>query len=310
MEPLIIDPRTVPLGDPDGLQVERVLPTREVSLIGGWCFLDHFGPDDVEMRVAPHPHTGLQTVSWLFAGEIRHRDTLGSDVVVRPGDVNLMTSGRAITHTEYSEGAGPLHGVQLWTALPDAHRFDAPRFEHFAPEPVRLGDHEVAVFVGELEGWDSPVRVYSPMVGAEVRFGSAEPLTLETDPTWQYGVLADSGTVLVDGHPVASGHLAYLPPGRRDLTLAAPDAEGTVVRAILIGGEPLGEEVLMWWTFVGRSHDEIVAWRAANQAAIGAEQGGEAAMFTPLTVRTDDEPEIPAPPLPPGRLRPRAGNVR
>lgn len=310
MEPLIIDPRKVPLSDPDGLQVDRVLPTREVSLIGGWCFLDHFGPGTIDMRVAPHPHTGLQTVSWLFAGEIRHRDALGTEIVVRPGEVNLMTSGRAITHTEYSEGSGPLHGVQLWTALPDAHRFDEPHFEHFSPEPVRLGDHEVAVFVGELDGVDSPVRVYSPMVGAEVRFASDEPLQVDAHPTWQYGVLADSGPVLVDGHEVPAGHLAYLAPGRQSLTLAARASAGGVVRAVVIGGEPLGEDILMWWNFIGRSHDEIVAWRANYQAAIGAETGGDPAMFRPLTVRTDDEPEIPAPPLPGGRLRPRARNVR
>lgn len=310
MEPVIIDPRLVPLNDPDGLQVERVLPTREVSLIGGWCFLDHFGPDDVEMRVAPHPHTGLQTVTWLFAGEIRHRDALGTDLVVRPGEVNLMTAGRAITHTEYSEGAGPLHGVQLWTALPDAHRFAAPHFEHFTPEPIRLGDHEVAVFVGALGGQDSPVTVYSPMVGAEVRFASDEPLEVDAEPTWQYGVLADSGTVLVDGHEVAAGHLAYLPPGRRSITLRATAHDGRVVRAILLGGQPLGEDILMWWNLVGRTHDEIVAWRANWQAAIGLAGDGDPAMFRPLTPRTDDEPEIPAPSLPAGHLLPRARNVR
>lgn len=309
MEPVIIDPKLVPLGDPDGLQVERLLPTRDVSLIGGWCFLDHFGPGDVEMRVAPHPHTGLQTVSWLFAGEIRHRDALGTDLVVRPGEVNLMTAGRAISHTEYSESA-PLHGVQLWTALPDAHRFDEPRFEHFAPEPVRMGDHEVAVFVGELDGQDSPVTVYSPMVGAEVRFASHEPLVVDAHPTWQYGVLADSGTVLVDGHEVAAGHLAYLAPGRTSIELATRADASHVVRAILLGGEPLHEDILMWWNLIGRTHEEIAAWRANWQAAIGAGSGGDPAMFTPLTPRTADEPEIPAPSLPVGRLRPRERNIR
>lgn len=308
MEPLIIDPKSIALTEPDGLQVERVLPTRDVSLIGGWCFLDHFGPADVEMRVPPHPHTGLQTVTWLFHGEIRHRDALGTDVVVLPGQVNLMTAGRGITHTEYSV-AGPLHGVQLWTALPDAHRFVDPHFEHFDPEPVRMGDHEVAVFVGELEGQDSPVTVYSPMLGAEVRFTSHEPLEVETDPTWQYGVLADSGPVLVDGVEVPAGHLAYLAPGRRTLTLATGADAAHLVRAILLGGEPLGEDILMWWNLLARSHEEVVEWRANYQASIGAEEGGDPSMFAP-TPRTDDEPEIPAPPLPPGRLRPRAQNVK
>ena len=134
----VVHPRFVPLGTGDGFQVGRVLPQRALSLIGGWCFLDHFGPGADTMRVAGHPHTCLQTVTWLFSGEIRHQDALGSDIVVRPGEVNLMTAGWGITHTEYSESDEPLHGVQLWTALPEASRFVGPHFEHFATEPVRI----------------------------------------------------------------------------------------------------------------------------------------------------------------------------
>lgn len=302
----VIHPKFVPLGAGDQLMVSRVLPQRALSLIGGWCFLDHFGPGAAEMRVAGHPHTCLQTVTWLFSGEIRHQDALGTDIVVRPGEVNLMTAGWGISHTEYSTPGEPLHGVQLWTALPDAVRFMDPTFEHFAPEPVRMDDHEVAAFVGQFGDAESPVEVYSPMCGAEVRFTSNETLVVDVDPGWEFGVLADSGTVYVEDVEVPSGMLGYLEPGRRQLRLRANANPGQVVRAIVLGGEPLDEPIVMWWNFVGRTHEEILAWRANWQTAIGAESGGDNPGNFPMTTRTDDEPEIPAPAAPSLRLRPRA----
>lgn len=305
IEPIILAPREVPLIGSDGMRVHRLLPRRKVSLIGGWCFLDHFGPADAQMRVAGHPHTGLQTVTWLFSGEVRHRDALGTDIVVRPGELNLMTSGSAISHTEYSDPGLPLHGVQLWTVLPAEHRFTPSHFEHFSPEPERLGDHELAVFVGELVGVNSPVKVYSPMVGAEIRFTSEEPAKLPANPAWQYGVLADSGPITVNGHEVPAGHLAYFEPGLTKLALSAEPVGEHPVRAILIGGEPVDEEIIMWWNLIGREGTEISDWRGNWQTAIGAETGGDPAMFLPLVARTDDDPEIPAPPLPPGGLLPR-----
>ncbi len=305
---LVVEPRLVPLGDPGDITVSRVLPRREVSLVGGWCFLDHFGPDSTPMRVAPHPHTCLQTVTWLFSGELRHADALGTDILVRPGEVNLMTAGRGISHTEYSVPGAVLHGVQLWTALPDAARFVAPHFEHFVPEPARMGDHEVALFVGDL-GWESsPVRVYSPMLGAEIRFASEEPLVLDLHEDWEYAVLVDAGDVVVEGTPVPPGHLAYLPPGRSALRLTAVASAESVARVVLIGGEPLGEDIVMWWNFVARSHEEVTAFRAEWQAAIGAGSDADPGRFQPVVARTDDEPEIPAPSLPPVRLRPRSRN--
>lgn len=302
----VVSPHTVPLIAGDRFEVNRVLPQRALSLIGGWCFLDHFGPDAHSMRVACHPHTGLQTVTWLFSGVIRHRDALGTDVLVQPGEVNLMTAGWGITHTEYSVGDEPLHGVQLWTALPDAARFADPGFEHFAPEPVRIGDHEAAVFVGQFGEGDSPVRVYSPMVGAEVRFTSDDPLVVDIDESWEFGVLADSGIVEIEGVQVPAGSLGYLGPGRRQLKLHAHANAGHVVRAIIVGGEPITDDIVMWWNFIGRSHEEIAAWRANWQAAIGAEAGGDNPANFRLTDRTDEDPEIPAPPLPGVHLKPRA----
>lgn len=300
---LVVHPRTVPLGEGDAFSAERVLPQRGLSLIGGWCFLDHFGPDAPPLRIASHPHTGLQTITWLFAGRVRHRDSLGTDVVVGPGEVSLMTAGRGITHTEYSDLAGGgTHGVQLWAALPDAHRFIEPHVEQFAPEPVRMGDHEVAIFVGEI-GWeDSPVTVYSPLAAAEVRFASDDPLVIDVPPGWEYGVLADTEPVEVDGVVLQPGELAYLAPGRPTFSVHANASAGHVVRALLIGGEPLGEDVIVWWNFVGRTHDEIAAWRADYQAGLGDPTDGDPSRFTPTPA---PDPDIPAPPLPPGRLMPR-----
>jgi redox-sensitive bicupin YhaK (pirin superfamily) len=159
----ILTPREVPLGGLRAMTVRRTLPQRERSLIGAWCFLDHYGPDDVAvtggMSVAPHPHTGLQTVSWLFTGEIEHRDSAGHHALVRPGELNLMTAGHGISHSEVSTAATTtLHGAQLWVALPDAARDGTPGFEHYAPPEVTGDGWAVRVFVGSLLGSTSPPR--------------------------------------------------------------------------------------------------------------------------------------------------------
>jgi hypothetical protein len=153
----VITAREVPLGGPRAMSVRRTLPQKQRSLIGAWCFVDHYGPDDVAssggMDVPPHPHTGLQTVSWLFSGEVEHRDSAGVRALVRPGELNLMTGGHGIAHSEVSSPTTTvLHGVQLWLALPDQSR-DAPRdFQHYAPPAVRVGGAELRVFLGSLGG--------------------------------------------------------------------------------------------------------------------------------------------------------------
>ena len=151
----VLPPREVPLGGPRAMLVRRTLPSRQRSLIGAWCFVDHYGPDRVDdtggMSVAPHPHTGLQTVSWLFTGQIRHRDSAGHDALVRPGELNLMTAGRGISHSEVStEGVEELHGAQLWVALPGGTRDTEPGFEHYAPAPVTGDGWTARVFLGQL----------------------------------------------------------------------------------------------------------------------------------------------------------------
>lgn len=300
----LLQPRVVPLGGPRAMTVRRTLPQKRRSLIGAWCFCDHYGPDPVSgpgaMDVPPHPHTGLQTVSWLFQGEIEHRDSVGSVAMIRPGQVNLMTAGSGIQHSEVSTGASDfLHGVQLWVALPDADRGTAPFFQHDAPIAVAIGDALLRVFVGALKGSSSSVSTFSPLLGAQLDLPAGASVSLPADPEWEYGLLVDTGAARVAGSRIPKDHLGYFACGLSTLEIAAGDEP---LRAILLGGAPFGEQILMWWNFVGRSHDEVVAFRDAWQADVIA--GGTAhGRFGHI----DDAPDrpLPAPELPNVRLRPR-----
>jgi quercetin 2,3-dioxygenase len=296
----VITAREVPLGGPRAMTVRRTLPTRERSLVGAWCFADHYGPDDVGstggMDVPPHPHTGLQTVSWLFSGEIEHRDTVGVVATVRPGELNLMTAGRGVAHSEVSTpDTTVLHGVQLWLALPDAAR-DVPRdFTHHAPEPVVVPGGTVRVFLGSLAGTSSPVATHSPLLGAEVVVEPGSTLTLEVQPSFEHGLLVDAGTVRFQDTDLRPAELGYLAPGPSRLTIGN---DGPLrARLVLLGGEPFEDEIVMWWNFVGRSHEDVVAARAEWEA--GSDRFGDVQGY-------GGEPQrLPAPPLPNARLRPR-----
>lgn len=307
----VLAPREVPLGGPRAMNVRRTLPQRGRTTIGAWCFADHYGPDDVAetggMVVPPHPHTGLQTVSWLFEGEIEHRDSAGSHELVRSGAVNLMTAGRGISHSEVSTpGTTRLHGVQLWVALPEASRHIGPFFEHADTVPITVDDATVRVFVGSLAGVDADVTVFSDLLGAQVDLPAGGRVELELDPSFEHGVLVDAGpvTVTVDGTDAATevawSELAYVEPGRRRLVLAAGDAP---VRVLLLGGEPFGEPIVMWWNFIGRTHDEIVDFRRQWQADVIGRDNPDGRFGT---VRGFDGSPLPAPELPTVRLKPRS----
>jgi redox-sensitive bicupin YhaK (pirin superfamily) len=302
----ILEPRDVPLGGPRAMSVRRTLPQRRRSLIGAWCFLDHYGPDDVAasggMEVPGHPHTGLQTVTWLFEGEVEHRDTLGTLRVIRPGEVNLMTAGAGIAHSEYSTpGTTRLHGAQLWVALPDGARDGARAFENYAAPQVLLGEARMRVFLGELAGERSPVSTWTPVLGVELLVPAGAELELPVDPAFEHGVLVDEGTITVDGAPATPGQLVYRGPVEGALRIsAAEDA-----RLLLIGGVPLGEPIVMWWNFVARSHEEIVEQRDRWQA-----QRAAAAAGVGRSGPYGDLPDVwqhvlPAPELPTVRLKPR-----
>jgi redox-sensitive bicupin YhaK (pirin superfamily) len=300
----ILEPRDVPLGGPRAMNVRRTLPQRARSLIGAWCFLDHYGPDLVSatggMSVPPHPHTGLQTVSWLFAGEIEHRDSVGTHAIVRPGELNLMTAGRGIQHSEIgTPETRMLHGAQLWVALPDSDRHTAPAFENFVPEPFVYEDATIRVFLGELLGHRSTAHAYTAIVGAQLDLPAGATLTLPVDPAFEHGLLVDAGAPLIEEKPVGRDHLAFLPVGHDRLTISSGDEP---LRALLIGGVPLGERILMWWNFVGRSHEEVVEYRRQWQTEVIA--GGDAdGRFG--HVSGWDGRALPAPELPNVRLRPR-----
>ncbi len=262
----LVDPKVVQLGAAGTLSVQRTIPTRGAHRIGAWVFVDHYSVDDADaaeaMNVGAHPHTGLQTASWVFAGLIEHRDSGGVHGFIKPGELNLMTAGRGIAHSEYSMPVeAMLQGVQLWIALPDHARLIEPDFTHYVPEPV-LGDRFIArVFLGSLLGSTSPVQTYTPLLGAQLDLDAPASLTIDIDPAFEHGLLVDRGSVRVsDGESeltAAEGQLLVLPRGLRELTVATD----TGARLVLLGGEPFEEPIVMWWNFIGRTHEEIVSWR-------------------------------------------------
>jgi redox-sensitive bicupin YhaK (pirin superfamily) len=307
----VLTPREVPLGGIRAMTVYRTLPQKRRSLVGAWCFLDHYGPDDVAvtggMEVPRHPHTGLATVSWLFTGRIDHLDSNAVAAAVLPGELNLMIAGQGITHQEISTpDTTVLHGVQLWYALPDSTRFSAHGFAHYAPEPVELDGASVRVFIGSLLGSTSPVDTRTPdMLGAELILQPGARVTLPVRRDFEHAALAETGSISVNDAPVQHRELGYVPTGADTMVIAA-GAEGA--RVILLGGVPLGEQIVMWWNFIGRSHDEIEEFRRRYQAELGFEtvdprDEGKPALFGPYP--EGQLAPLPAPPLPTVRLRPR-----
>ena len=224
-------------------------------MVGAWCFADHFGPAPTgSVAIGPHPHTGIHTVTWLLEGQVVHRDSLGTHQPIRPGQLNLMTAGHGISHAEEAPPEpGTVHGVQLWVAQPEATRHDAGAFEHHAALPeVGVGAARVTVLVGELGGVASPARADTPLVGADLELEPGSAL-LPLEPAFEHAVVVTGGTVVLGNTEVGPGALAYLGDGRDRLELrTTADA-----RVLLLGGEPFGEEVRMWWNFVGRSRDEL-----------------------------------------------------
>ena len=290
------------------MRVRRTLPQWHRSLIGAWCFVDHYGPDEVDetggMVLPAHPHTGLQTASWLFGGELEHRDSVGSLATVRPGELNLMTAGRGISHTEVpTPDTTVLHGAQLWIALPDATRHCDPGFEHFAPELVRGPGWEARVFIGSLLGATSPVHTHTPLLGAELMLAPGRSLEIEVDASFEHGVLLDVGLVEVDGTEVKPSDLAPVAEGRTSLAITALEES----RLLLLGGPPFGEAIVMWWNFIGRTHEEIVGFREEWQDQITADgevvDAGTSVAAGRFGVVDLDLPPIPAPGLPNVRLK-------
>ncbi len=296
---ITLDPRIVKLTTRSRVDVKRTLPHRRLRTIGAWCFVDYYGPTDQldAMSVAAHPHTGLQTVSWLFSGEVEHRDSIGSTQVIVPGELNLMTAGLGIAHSELSVNQrSQLHGVQLWTVLPNQVRYCDPAFDHYNNLPhFEWHSVSVRVFVGELLGHRSPAKTFSPLIGAEMHLPTRARVQIPVEANFEYGVLVVEGEVSVNTHVVARGQLHYIPQGQGQIFLESLGG----AKLILLGGEPFKEEIVMWWNFIARSHDEIVKMREDWQ--------NHSPQFPAFEDRIGGR--IPAPILPNVRLSPR-GNLR
>lgn len=304
---LLLEAREVPLGGVRAMSVRRALPQRDLPLVGAWCFLDRFGPQVTRMRVEPHPHIGLQTVTWPLVGEVRHRDSVGSDVAVRRGSLNLMTSGAGISHSEYSVGAdaAPLDALQLWVALPESRRHGAPAFEQHEvlPEvalaPVAGAAGSATVVLGTFAGRTSPASTHTPIVGAEIRVPAGARVSVPLDPAWEHALVGVSGDAAVHAGEDPTGlddaHLLYL--GIRRSSVDVSSDNGATL--FLLGGEPFEDDIVMWWNFVGRTHEEIVEAREAWEA--------RDARFGHVIDHGDER--IPAPPLPAVRLTRRRRRV-
>jgi quercetin 2,3-dioxygenase len=241
-------------------RVRRALPRRGRRTVGAWCFADHMGPADVTedagLDVGPHPHIGLQTVTWLTDGQVLHRDSLGTEQVIAPGQLNLMTSGGGLSHSEEATGhyRGTLEGIQLWVALPEATRHGPGAFEHHAELPRTDLDGAVAtVLLGDFDELRSPARHDSPLVGVDLQVHGDTTVPLR--PDWEYALVVLEGALGIGEQRLDPGKLGYLGQGRDELRLEVRDR----TQALLLGGEPFAEPIVMWWNFVARTREEIDA---------------------------------------------------
>jgi redox-sensitive bicupin YhaK (pirin superfamily) len=246
------------------MRILRALPRSQRRTVGAWCFLDRFGPlsfsAGTPVDVAPHPHIGLQTVSWLLQGEIVHNDSLGCEALMRAGQLNLMTAGQGIAHSEETPtvNSGIVDGVQLWVALPLGQRQCAPTFHHHASLPViETSAGAVTLIAGSLLGEISPAAMFSPIIGAEIAFRSTAPLIFPLKKDFEHALLVLHGDVSFHGVGLEGGTLYYLGIDRDELELA-----GSVgARVLLLGGEPFTDPVLMWWNFVASTSEELAVAR-------------------------------------------------
>ena len=311
---MLLEPRLVKLSTRTGVEVRRTLPNAKLRRIGAWVFVDHFGPTPQTdgMVVAAHPHTGLQTMTWLFEGLVEHRDSVGSVQNIAPGQLNLMTAGRGISHSELSQrGPSALHAAQLWIALPEATRKITPSFEHLAELPaLNLPSGATGtLLVGQMLGQQSPAKVHTPLVAAELNLPVGVSLEVPVDANFEHGFLVVAGDALIAGQEVARENLEFVPAGVDTIAIEAVGNEP--LKILLIGGAPFDEPIVMWWNFIARTHEEIVelrdAWNNYEKADASGRFGelgvaGEA-IFATFADRVGGW--IPAPDLPNVTLRSR-----
>lgn len=284
----LINARTAHIGG--GIPVARVLPTKSRRTIGAWCFLDHAGPAEFNpgegMRVGPHPHIGLQTFTWMIEGEVLHLDSLGSEQIVRPGQINLMTAGIGISHTEEClDEETKLHAAQLWIALPPESKDVAAEFNHYPTLPSwQSHGSYFTLLAGSYDDYTAPTKIYSPLIGLEILSQEATHHPLALNPSFEYGVLVLEGEIEIEEQKVTQDQLIYLGDGRNSVVINIAANS----RVLLVGGEPLKQELIIWWNYVGYSKEDI---SKANQDWIdGSSRFGEVKGF--------EGPRLDAPPLP------------
>lgn len=287
-----IQPRTAQLGE--GFAVRRALPTRQRRMVGAWCFLDHAGPADFApgggMHVGAHPHIGLQTFTWMLEGEVLHRDSLGHEQVIRPGQVNLMTAGHGIVHTEDSlPDTRRLHAAQLWIALPPELADCPPAFDHHPELPRWEADGgQFTLLAGSFDGHRAAPKVHTPIVGLDLFAPTNASPRLSLDPGFEYGLLPLEGSMTLDDESFATDEFAYLPPGREAIEVRLSAGS----RVLLIGGKPFDEPVTLAWNFVAHDKATIAAaqrdWEASGET--GSPRFGR--------VAGDEGRRLTAPPLP------------
>ncbi len=280
----IIIPRLHDLG---GFEVRRALPAAERRMIGSFVFLDQMGPANLPpgrgIDVRPHPHVGLATVTYLFAGEIFHRDTLGSAQAIRAGEINWMTAGRGIAHSERTDApvraaGGPVSGLQTWVGLPKTHEETEPSFVHHGAGslPIVEGDRMKArILIGSAFGATSPVKTFSEMIYADIALEIGARLRVPGDLE-ERGLYIVEGPIEIDGVPYAPSQLLVLKPGA-EIIVSAPAG----ARVMLLGGEPLDGPRHLWWNFVSSSKERIeTAKREWKEGRFGKVPGDDE--FIPL----------------------------
>lgn len=242
-----------------GTVIKRALPSRHKRLIGAWCFLDHAGPVSFPqgdgLDVGPHPHIGLQTFTWMIEGTMMHTDSLGTQQLIRPKQVNLMTAGHGISHTEVApETETHMHAAQLWIALPDHKLNMSPRFDHYPELPIVEQDQiECTVLVGEFLQTKSPVAVHTDLLGVDLKAKQSTRSRIKLNPKFEYGFMALEGQAVINGHELTEDNMLVVEVGLDEIEIQLHGGS----RILLLGGEPFESPILLWWNFVGRTQEEL-----------------------------------------------------
>ncbi len=263
-----VDKYTAATKDVGGIPVARLLPQGKRKTVGAWCFLDHAGSDELQfsddsprLQVGLHPHTNLQTFTWMLAGEVWHQDSLGNRQLIRPKQVNLMTAGTGnqtgISHTEQTpEGIKDLHAVQLWIALP-MNQDIKPNFEHYPTLPEWQKDGvRYILTTGQYQGHVAPTTQFSPLLGVDMRFDVSGSFEIDEQDGFEYGFLVIEGELRINGQSYVQDELAVLSDCQNaDDQLELWASEGT--HLMLLGGEPLPHPTVIWWNFVASDVDDL-----------------------------------------------------